>query len=70
MHLLGVLDENKQLFIQSFSNILLIYLPSFFTSVIQPLDQGIIRSMRFELCKYLCVNAKSVIGNIDTDLTT
>ena len=46
MHLLGVLDKNKQLIIQSFSNILLIYLPSTFTCVIQPLDQGKIRSFK------------------------
>ena len=74
IHLLGMLDENKQLIIQSFSNILLIYLPSTFTSVLQPLDQGIIRSTkakyRFELVKKLCANASAHLADPSSNLTT
>ena len=74
IHLLGMLDENSQLIIQSFSNILLIYLPSNFTCVIQPLDQGIIRSLkakyRFEMMKTLIYNARNYINNPNENLTT
>ena len=74
IHLLGTLDENNQLIIQSFSNILLIYLPSTFTSVLQPLDQGIIRSnkakYRFELVKKLCLNARDHLADPSSNLTT
>ena len=65
VHLLGSLDKNSQLIIQAFDNIKLIYLPSNCTCVLQPADQGIIRSFkakyRYHLLTTLCDKADGFI---------
>ena len=74
VHLLGQLDENNQLIIQEFTNMKLIYLPSNCTALIQPCDQGIIRSFkaryRYHLLNRLCARAADILSNPDQDLTT
>ena len=74
VHLLGQLDANNQLTIQEFDNLKLIYLPSNCTCVLQPADQGIIRSFkaryRYHLLTKLCAKADTYLNDTNSDLTT
>ena len=68
IHMLGLLDENDQLIIQPFTNILLIYLPHNCTSVLQPADQGIINSFKCHYRFNLLSKAESYLHNQDNQL--
>ena len=74
VHLLGTLDKNSQLIIQTFEFIKLIYLPSDCTCVLQPADQGLIRSFkaryRYHLLTRLCAESQSFIEDSNSNLQT
>ena len=74
IHVLGLRDDNGQLLTQTLENIFIFYLPSNLTAVLQPMDQGIIRSLkskyRYLFTKELCLKALPFLQNDSQNLTT
>ncbi len=74
IHLLGSLGMYGQLVKQDYEYLKIIYLPSNLTAVIQPADQGIIRSLkskyRYHLLNKLSAKAEPFLNDENSNLTT